>query len=463
MVPAGASSAGSKGLDETLASEIAAFAPSASEEQETKLLQLESDLKDMCERACTQVAGQNFPVMVELLRLGSLQLGVALTDEVNFVCVTQRAFQLPLLLAALQKQLEQPPLSQVVLPPGPDGLFDAPGLCFSLQGMQVKLLLAQRIPGLPDPSPDSIVQSMSALYAWQVNAQILAGVPNVDNFRQLFSLVRHWAKQRGIYGGLFGFLHGTAWAICSARICQMNPSLGIFELVEAFFQRLSRWDWRQPVMLLPAGAKGHAPEAPPGEMLVGSSMLVRLPVGQNLSATVGINESAMRATHEELCRAYKAVRLFQAGKAELSELWANKRFFQRHRHYLQLNFMASTEEVMGHWLAFARLQLQELMQIIESMGLRQVLLRPWPAWVPFKDSEWSHSQAAFVGLQVERGPDDQKGGCTIDLREIMVQFLEKISAFPEASKYANQFDLHIKSAKLSELQEWLACQGQTLQ
>jgi len=49
-------------------------------------------------------------------------------------------------------------------------------------------------------------------------------------------MIRFWAKQKGIYSGLLGYLGGIQYAIMVAKICQMYPNLECGKLVEKFFR-----------------------------------------------------------------------------------------------------------------------------------------------------------------------------------------------------------------------------------
>ena len=62
-------------------------------------------------------------------------------------------------------------------------------------------------------------------------------VPNVKRFRLLLRLVKAWAKRKGLYGNMVGFLGGASWAILVAKVCQLEvDSSGPFaHLVFLFF------------------------------------------------------------------------------------------------------------------------------------------------------------------------------------------------------------------------------------
>ena len=63
-------------------------------------------------------------------------------------------------------------------------------------------------------------------------------VPNVRLFRLLLRLVKAWAKRRGLYGNMVGFLGGASWAILVAKMCQLgvDSSGPLAHLVWLFFE-----------------------------------------------------------------------------------------------------------------------------------------------------------------------------------------------------------------------------------
>jgi len=68
-------------------------------------------------------------------------------------------------------------------------------------------------------------------------------VPNVENFRVVLRCIKLWAKNRGIYSNILGYLGGVAWAILVAKICMIFPYLAPNKLLYNFFRFYSEWEW----------------------------------------------------------------------------------------------------------------------------------------------------------------------------------------------------------------------------
>ena len=61
------------------------------------------------------------------------------------------------------------------------------------------------------------------------------------------------------------------------------------------------------------------------------------------------------------------------------------RFFKKHRHYLEFDFMASNEEIFAIWHVWAKKQIEGLVQLFENTSHDIVSLRPWPEFLEFKE------------------------------------------------------------------------------
>lgn len=467
---------GNTQLSENLLRELGAGALEPTPGQLQAAAQVVASLAELC-WACV---GPSVGAAGELLPIGAHALGVASDDDtVDLVYIAPEGVQIADLLAALHHTLQLQGATGIA-DAGHDGHLAAPGLRFQYRGVEVRLFLSVRIPGLPQPCPQGIVQDTAGVLAREVVEQLMAVVPSQAQFRFLLRVVRTWAKRRGIYGGHLGFFTGTSWAICCARVCQANPGMELSQLVMCFFRTLTRWDWRQPFGLLPQGSEADAiAHSPAAEGVDVSGVTVMLPVGTGLAAQQSVTETTMTIMLKELRRGLKVVQQVEAGRTQWTDVFATARFFQRHRHYLELDFMATSADVFHKWLAWSVQQLASFVPFFEATVSSIVTLRPWPEMLDFEDSTWPHARAVFIGLHLERGGADPvpaparagapagQGGAasavsstenaqkSFDLREPVFKFLEAISAWPEAQQYANQFEVLVRHVRLGELEQWL--------
>lgn len=431
------------------------------------------DLCDFCQAATSLSGSSRSGEQLKVQSVGAHRLGVMSPgDEVDCVVIVPLTLNLGDVCNSLKDALSKDPSVKCIRQADPDSLFAAPGLKFERNGFRVKMLLTQDIQGLPEATSEAIVPNRVGMMVIEAADTLLSSVPDVGRYRSLLRFVRYWARQRGIYGSSYGFLGGLAWAVVCAHICQSYPSLDVPQLASVLFRQLSRWDWRQPCGLLQPGAKAEEPQdvtAPApgtegGGLLPSQGMVISFPGNSSVNVTTKVLETTARIMQKELRRGYKMVQQVESGRASWSDISTKTRIFQRHRHYLEFDFMATSETILAAWSDWGRQRMNDLVRLFEGMINSRISLRPWPELLEFKDSDWAHSQAIFVGLHLERGGEPTAEGehRSFDLREIVVKFLEVVIAWPEADKHLNQFELLIRHVRRSELEQWLENQQKGL-
>lgn len=124
--------------------------------------------------------------------------------------------------------------------------------------IEMDLLFARlALPEVPDDLSlldESLLKNLDpkcvrSLNGCRVTDEILHLVPNIENFRLTLRAVKLWAKNRGIYSNVLGFLGGVSWAMLVARTCQLYPNAVAATLLQKFFLVFSKWDWPNPVLL----------------------------------------------------------------------------------------------------------------------------------------------------------------------------------------------------------------------
>ncbi|KAK1434155.1 hypothetical protein QVD17_11073 [Tagetes erecta] len=136
--------------------------------------------------------------------------------------------------------------------------YHVPVIKFKFDGISINLVYASVSPlvvphGL-DIFEDTVLYNVDEPTARSLTCcrdvdQILKHVPNVEHFRTTLRCIRFWAKKRGVYSNVTGFLGGVSWAILVARVCQLYPNAVPSMLVSRFFRVYTHWRWPNPVML----------------------------------------------------------------------------------------------------------------------------------------------------------------------------------------------------------------------
>lgn len=94
-------------------------------------------------------------------------------------------------------------------------------------------------------------QSVRSMNGSRVAERILTLVPNVQTFCETLRIIKYWARQRGIYSNVLGFLGGVNFAILVTFVCQMYPNACAYTLVSKFFSVFAVWKWPCPIVITP--------------------------------------------------------------------------------------------------------------------------------------------------------------------------------------------------------------------
>uniref|UniRef100_A0A8C9XQW3 Poly(A) polymerase n=1 Tax=Sander lucioperca TaxID=283035 RepID=A0A8C9XQW3_SANLU len=264
-----------------------------------------------------------------------------------------------------------------------------PVIKFKFDGIEIDLLFArlalQSIPDNLDLRGDSILRNLDircirSLNGCRVTDEILYLVPNKENFRLTLRAIKLWAKRRGIYSNMLGFLGGVSWAMLVARTCQLYPNAVAATLVHKFFLVFSKWEWPNPVLLKqPEDSNLNLPVWDPR---VNPSdryhlMPIITPAYPQQNSTYNVSTSTRTIMSEEFkygnigCMTETTYlkknvtdEILQ-GKAEWSKLFEPPNFFQKYKHYIVLTASASTEENHLEWIGLVESKIRVLVGNLE--------------------------------------------------------------------------------------------------
>ena len=131
-------------------------------------------------------------------------------------------------------------------------------LCTPSIPVQLDVLNSRCLRGIDD-------QGIRSLNGCRVAEWICRLVPNFPSFCTTLRFIKHWARQRGLYSNVLGFLGGVNYAILVAFVCQRYPNACPGTCVRKFFQMYTQWRWPHPIML--TGIESHSPSETDGKYL----------------------------------------------------------------------------------------------------------------------------------------------------------------------------------------------------
>ncbi|NXU85948.1 PAPOG polymerase, partial [Xiphorhynchus elegans] len=252
-----------------------------------------------------------------------------------------------------------------------------PVIKFDFDGIEIDLVFAKlSMPTVSDDldlRDDSCLRSLDircirSLNGSRVTDEILRLVPNLENFRLTLRAIKLWAKRRGVYSNILGFLGGVSWAMLVARICQLYPNALASTLVNKFFLIFSKWDWPKPVLLkrleesflnLPV----WDPRVNPSDRY--HVMPIITPAYPQQNSTYNVSTSTRAVMVEEFQRGLEVTDEILKGKSDWSKLFEPLNFFQKYKHYIVLTASAFTEEHHLNWIGLVESKIRVLVGNLE--------------------------------------------------------------------------------------------------
>ncbi|XP_041866773.1 poly(A) polymerase gamma isoform X2 [Melanotaenia boesemani] len=327
-----------------------------------------SELKNLPPSAISCVGGKIFT-------FGSYRLGVHTKGaDIDALCVAPRHVERADFFQSFFEKLKQH--EEIKDLRAVEDAF-VPVIKFKFDGIEIDLLFArlalQSIPDNLDLRGDSILKNLDircirSLNGCRVTDEILYLVPNKENFRLTLRAIKLWAKRRGIYSNMLGFLGGVSWAMLVARTCQLYPNAVAATLVHKFFLVFSKWEWPNPVLLKqPEDSNLNLPVWDPR---VNPSdryhlMPIITPAYPQQNSTYNVSTSTRTIMSEEFKHGLNVTDEILQGKAEWSKLFEPPNFFQKYKHYIVLTASASTEENHLEWIGLVESKIRVLVGNLE--------------------------------------------------------------------------------------------------
>jgi hypothetical protein len=166
-------------------------------------------------------------------------------------------------------------------------------------------------------------------------------------------------------------------------------------------------------------------------------MPIITPAFPSMNSTHNVTETTQRILMDEFRRGAEVMDFVEKGKVSWAEVYRAAPFFAQHRTYLKIEVLGKTPQVFTKWFGWIESKLRHLVKNLEQISSMRV--RPWPNHIVFKDSEWPHATAMFMGLSLTNKKH------SVDLRSHVAKFVEHISTWHDIEqKNAGLCEMRIK-------------------
>jgi poly(A) polymerase len=323
-----------------------------------------------------------------------------------------------------------------------------PVMKLRFRGVQVDLVYASvNLPVVPrnlDLSDRHVLRGLDHVTARSMNGvrvadEIVRLVPDAAAFRTTLRCVKLWAKSRGVYSNVSGFLGGVAWAILVARVCQLYPNAVPSMLVSRFFKVFSHWRWPIPVMLcdiehddelgLPVwDVRRNLPDR-------SHLMPVITPAYPCMNCTYNVSRATHRVIKEQIQAGDVACqKIAAAGGRDWGALFQPSPFFSTHKSYLQVDAaVAGGAEELREWKGWVESRLRQLVAKVERDTFGELLCHQNPRAYDAEPHGLRRASSFFVGLskpQQQHKPHPPEGYPPFfDLRATVLEFQQDVYSY----------------------------------
>ncbi|KAF8097024.1 hypothetical protein N665_0296s0007 [Sinapis alba] len=323
------------------------------------------------------------------------------------------------------------------LQPVPDA--HVPVMKFKFQGISIDLLYASIsrlvVPQDLDISNSSVLcdvdePTVRSLNGCRVADQILKLVPNFEHFRTTLRCLKYWAKRRGVYSNVTGFLGGVNWALLVARVCQLYPNAIPSMLVSRFFRVYTQWRWPNPVMLCAIeedelGFPVWDPRKNHRDRY--HLMPIITPAYPCMNSSYNVSQSTLRVMTEQFQYGNNILQEIELNKQHWSSLFEQYMFFEAYKNYLQVDIVAADAEDLLAWKGWVESRFRQLTLKIERDTNGMLMCHPQPNEYVDTSREFLHC-AFFMGLQRAEGVGGQE--CQqFDIRGTVDEFRQEVNMY----------------------------------
>jgi len=287
------------------------------------------------------------------------------------------------------------------------------------------------------------MKSVNSLNGARVAQGLLNHVPDKEVFKEALRGVKYWAKLRGIYSNVMGYLGGISWAILIARVCQLFPRLSAGAIIVRFFRFYDMWQFgvECPIMLTETTHNddlGFTVWVPNDRQYRNTLMAIITPCYPAINSTYRVTLSNYRILKEEF-RKMKEITTPETTNVEVScEMWQKvlkkKDFFFLRQHYILIRARCSTKEprkkeIQPKWKGLIEAKIRTLVLGMELVPGVMVYPHPDSLYredVDPKTKDEYIENVFFVGLDI----DESIAGNRFNFSQPVTVFKNQVNGHP---------------------------------
>ncbi|XP_063426495.1 poly(A) polymerase type 3-like isoform X3 [Mytilus trossulus] len=362
---------------------------------------------------------------------GSYRLGVHTKGaDIDTLCIAPRHVERSDFFSSFNEILSQQPETKDLR-----AIEEAfvPVIKMEFDGIELDMTFARlALPQIADDidlRSESLLKNLNekcvrSLNGCRVTDEILHLVPDKDAFRMTLRAIKLWAKKRGIYSNVLGFLGGVSWAMLVARVCQLYPNAAPATLIHKFFMVFSKWDWPQPVLLkqlLQENKLGFPvwdPRVNPSDRF--HLMPIITPAYPQQNSTFNVTTSTRTIMMEEFMIGLEVVNKIYTSGDSWDKLFEPSGFFQKYKHYIVVIARAEEEKNYLEWHGYIESKIRLLVGNLErNMFIKIAHVTP-ESLGPLTESENPYICKWFIGLTFAK-VENQNVDLTYDIQSFTNQ------------------------------------------
>ncbi|KRX06456.1 Nucleotidyltransferase, class I, C-terminal-like [Pseudocohnilembus persalinus] len=292
-------------------------------------------------------------------------------------------------------------------------------------------------------------------------AQFLKKNIKNPNFLSALKVIKLWAKNKGIYSNIIGYLSGIGWTILLAKICQLYPNAHLNILIERFFFIYHQWKWQEmPIQIENIQSEPeYYISFDQWDPTKKSNMMVITPCFPCMNAAHNVSKTTLKIIQKQFAKAYKKVQqirvetinyLQQIPNNQLlssdivkkfynqldslqdkyKALLQKSEFFVHYKQFIQIIVLAQNQVDFNIWQGHVESKIRKLTHLFESdmyystgSNNSKIDVHPYPFPLEGNEPNFKHSCSYFFGIKLNQSEQNLDDIQIVDIKQPVNDFL----------------------------------------